>query len=196
MKSIVTCKTKTTAEKLGVKEGDKFVVLSVKDSFGDLYEPPLPEGTIVVLIKDNGTSLPRFKIMGRKGRRSKLYLGFTYLARYEEQKEEKIVLDKVKFDMKAIAADLGVNMKEAHSVVQCMLFEKGLKWPDGRASGFCGGGWDALWLYVDDGVITYSDCEDVEPSFPTYGVKIEKSFYKTEEPKIIALNGKKYKLID
>lgn len=198
MKSIVTCKYKTTAKELGAEEGDKFVVLSVKDSFGGLYQPPLPEGTVVVLIEDDDTSLPCFKIVGRKGRLSKIYLCFTYLARYEEPKEVKIVLDKVKFDMKAIAADLGLSLEEAHNVVQQMLFDQGYEWQDGTKSVYYPPHYNSgiQWLYLDEGLIACSPECDEEPLYTKYRVKIEKSFCEVKEPEIITVNGKQYKLID
>ena len=193
MKSICTTACKVTAKELGVKVGDKFIVLHREDCHENLTSLCFDVGDKVVLVEDDDSATPRFwcKEKGELG-----FDHFSCLALYEEPKEEKTVLDKVKFDMKAVAEELGVPLKTAHKFVQEMLFEQGCKWNDDSTSVYCPDDFDIMWLYLEEGLITYDRYPYETTQFQTYGVKIEKSFYKIEEPEIIVLNGKKYKLID
>lgn len=189
MKSIRTDHVKITAKDLGARVGDRFVVLSEEDSFGDLYQP-LPEGTVVILSEDDDTAIPRFNVENSS---ASVYLNFRGLARYEEPKEDKIVLDKVKFNMVAISKSLNVSLSEAHNIVQNMLFEQG---SECGVYGKSVQNEDAIWIYVENGILMSSYKYSHMPTFPVYGVKIEKSFFMLDSPEIIEVNGKKYQRID
>lgn len=193
MKSIRTDDVKVTAKDLGVKVGDKFIVLSEEESFKSVYnssKPRLPAGTVVVLVQDDDTSMPYFKVIDKE---EELYMFFSYLARYEEPKEEKIMLDKVKFDMKAIAEELGISLSTAHQFVQEMLFEAGNKW---MARGKNVQYENSEWLFVKHGSITY-DNYDSDSTYAQLSLELKKSFVVKKEgpPEVIEVDGHKYILV-
>lgn len=111
----------------------------------------------------------------------------------EEQKvKDEISLQNVKFDMKAIAEELGVSLEKAHNIVQAALFERGLRWRSGRDTVQYT---DAAWVCVDqtDAGIVATFTED-QMKYPKVSIKPQYSFYVKEEekPETIEFNGKQY----
>lgn len=103
------------------------------------------------------------------------------------------MLNNVKFDMVAISKSLNVPLLEAHNIVQNMLFEQGSEW---GVYGKSVQNEDAIWIYVENGILMSSYKYSHIPTFPVYGVKIEKSFFMLYSPEIIEVDGKKYQRID
>jgi len=89
VKSIRKCDVKVTAEELGVKVGDRFVVLSPENSFeGEKYysgdEYIVKVGDVLTFIYDDNTPVPKFC---NERTSEKYYESFACLARYEEKQE-------------------------------------------------------------------------------------------------------------
>lgn len=120
---------------------------------------------------------------------------FSCLARYEEYKETEnhVSLQNVKFDMKAIAAELGVSLEKAHNIVQTALFERDVSWYGGKCVQYT----NSDWLFVEELMLTYDDA-DVNPEYKLMSIKPQYSFYvkKEEKPETIEFNGKQYKKDD
>lgn len=191
MKSIRTDDVKVTAKDLGVKVGDKFVVLPVDERYASTFTH-VEVGSVVRLSKDDNTDLPYFECCDSG---EDVCIRFSCLARYEEPVKEKIVLDKVKFDMVAIAQELGVPLETAHKFVQEMLFEQNISW---RTGGKVVKLTRSNWLFVEHGCMTVSCMEeDMSYSFTTLSLDLKKSFVvKKEAPsEIIEVNGHKYALV-
>lgn len=191
MKSICKCDEKVTAQQLGVKVGDKFVVLWPEESYRNEYHNSVVTvGDVLTLIDDDNTSCPIF-LNNRTG--IELAESFSCLARYEEGAEPpaELSLQNVKFDMKAIAEELGVTLEKAHYIVQTALFERGMKWVTGRTDV---SNTHALFLCLhDNGGLSYNE-NDVYPSYKSVSIKPQYSFYMKEEekPETIEFNGKQY----
>lgn len=84
-KSIRKDDVSVTAEQLGVKVGDKFVVLSEEASYGnEHFNSDANVGDILVLEEDDGDDCPFFINLRNGGG---LYESFSCLARYEEKQE-------------------------------------------------------------------------------------------------------------
>lgn len=197
MKAIRKCDNKVTAADLGVKEGDVFVVLPQNESFGNknccTYGSA---GNVLVFKRDDGTCCPYFFNQTRGHHQ---YEDFSCLARYEDyyKQQEKetemkqnddVVLENVKFDMAAIASDLGVSLEEAHKIVQPLLFENGVTWV---------GGHDAVrnthasFLTVEEGRLKFAISNI--PQFKEISIKLQPTFYVKEQPKeVVEFGGKKY----
>lgn len=86
-KSIRKDDVNVTAAQLGVKVGDKFVVLPPQDSYGnECFNSDSNIGDILVLEEDDGDDAPYFtNLQTGLG----LYESFACLARYEEKQEQE-----------------------------------------------------------------------------------------------------------
>lgn len=106
--------------------------------------------------------------------------------------KDEISLQNVKFDMRAIAKELGVSIVIAHYVVQRALFNRGVKWATGRNKVVTMGNMN--YLYIDNkGEMRHSSCD--YPLFKSLSIKPQYSFYVKEEeekPETIEFNGKQY----
>lgn len=117
------------------------------------------------------------------------WLGFESVKPRKESRnmQEEISLQNVKFDMKAIAEELGVSLEKAHNIVQTALFEKGVEWPLGAIVT----NKHATWLFVTTKGIKWGVYDD-EPSWKLVSIKPRYSFYVKEEMETIEFNGKQY----
>ena len=176
MKSIRKCDEKITAEQLGVKVGDKFVVLPPEESYkGEKHCKTFFVGQVVEFWQDDGTGCPVFKAVGTSGRKDEDWAFETFgcLARYEEDKElpAELSLQNVKFDMKAIAEELGVSLEKAHNIVQTALFGRDVSWYGGKYVNYT----HSDWLFVDKLMLIYDDA-DVNPEYKPMSIKPQYSF--------------------
>lgn len=197
MKAIRKCDEKVTAQQLGVKVGDKFVVLPRENSYK--YTPHYSRfsrvGDIITLIVDDNTCSPYFR-NDRTGIEFSEH--FACLALYRAQKQstalpEELSLSNVKFDMKAIAEELGVSLETAHNIVQTALFEKGVEWVAGY--GQVVRKEYTNYLYVNHKSDMMHSAND-DPDYKLVHVKPQYSFYVKEEVETIEFNGKQYKKDD
>lgn len=193
MKSVRRDDVKVTAKDLGFKVGDRFIVLSREDCYNHSVSN-FEAGSVLTLLVDDYTCSPLFR---REATGGEYYESFSCLSRYEEPTKAEIVLDKVKFDMVAIAQELGVPLETAHKFVQEMLFEKGCKWENSckRVPKWT----ENSWLFVEDGFLHESPVEQLNDPrrFTTLGLELKKSFVVKKEatPEFIEVDGHKYALV-
>lgn len=105
--------------------------------------------------------------------------------------KEEISLQNVKFDMKAIAEELGVPLEKAHNIVQTALFEKGVGWVAGYGKVVMKE--NTNYLYINNkNELMHSACDN--PQYKLVSIKPQYSFYMKEEdkPETIEFNGKQY----
>lgn len=104
--------------------------------------------------------------------------------------KEEISLQNVKFDMKAIAEELGVPLEKAHNIVQTALFEKGVGWVAGYGKVVMKE--NTNYLYINNkNELMHSACDN--PQYKLVSIKPQYSFYvKEEEVETIEFNGKQY----
>lgn len=200
VKSIRKCDDKVTAADLGVREGDKFVVIPLHERYnGERCSCCSTDGDILILKHDDNSSFPKFF---NQTTQESQYESFSCLARYEdycEQPEKEtemkqnddVVLENVKFDMTAIAADLGVSLEEAHKIVQPLLFENGVTWKaydsdnDVRFT-------HATFLFIATNKWLMW-CHNDDKGYKELSVKLQPVFYIKEQPKeLVEFNGRKY----
>lgn len=119
------------------------------------------------------------------------WVPFDCVEPYKENQEmqNEISLQNVKFDMKAIAEELGVSLEKAHNIVQTALFERDVSWYGGKYVKYT----HSDWLFVEKLMLTYDDA-DVNPEYKLMSIKPQYSFYVKEEekPETIEFNGKQY----
>lgn len=105
--------------------------------------------------------------------------------------QDEISLHNVKFDMKAIAEELGVTLEKAHNIVQTALFEKGVEWINGEIEPYAT---SSEFLFIDNKNKLSWYWTDGWPTYKFVSVKPQYSFYVKEEekPETIEFNGKQY----
>lgn len=197
MKSIRKCDDKVTASDLGVKEGDKFVVIPLSERYnGERCSCYSTNGDILILKYDDNSSCPKFF---NQSTQESYYESFSCLARYEDyyKQQEKetemkqsndVVLENVKFDMKAIAKELDVPLEAAHYIVQNALFAEGVTWASGHDAVK---NTNAPFLTVEEGRLKFAMSST--PQFKQLSIKQQLTFYVKEQPKeVVEFGGKKY----
>lgn len=103
--------------------------------------------------------------------------------------KDELSLQNVKFDMKAIAEEIGVPLEKAHNIVQTALFEKGVEWISAVTEPYATNG-EFLFVNADNKLSWY--WTDGYPSYKRLFVKPQYSFYVKEEVETIEFNGKQY----
>lgn len=103
--------------------------------------------------------------------------------------KDEISLQNVKFDMKAIAEELGVSLEKAHNIVQTALFEKGVEWINGEIKPYAT---SSEFLFINNKSKLSWYWTDGWPTYKFVSVKPKYSFYVKEEVETIEFNGKQY----
>lgn len=199
VKSIRKCNDKVTASDLGVKEGDKFVVLPRRECFESEHCSMYNHvWDVLVLNYDDGSDTPKFF---NHTKQKYCYESFSCLARYEDyykqqEKEDEmkqnddVVLENVKFDMKAIAKELNVSLEAAHYIVQNALFAEGVTWASRHD---IVRNTTADFLTVEEGRLKFAIGNITPPHFKQLSIKLQPTFYVKEQPKeVVEFGGKKY----
>jgi len=110
---------------------------------------------------------------------------FFQLVKEEEMTQQ---FKNMKFDVAAIAKELGVKHEEASRIIQEALFELGYKWCyGGKVTQFV----EELYLCSwEDKYITHGEVDN--PNFVQHKIKQTFSIVPVEQEEFVELNGKKY----
>lgn len=120
MKSIRKDDVKTTAKELGVKVGDKFVVLSSDDSYSnhEFLREYCGVGDILTLDNDDGSFCPCFK---NNSNGKEFYENFSCLARYEDVDVTQTCLIDKGLNLEVVEASFGNSYDKDDGTMMCKV---------------------------------------------------------------------------